>query len=150
MDIPKSIPPKFYKKYEEAASLIIPFCEEHLDKEYEELCIRALQKLCRKRTEPISSGRSNTWAAGIVYAVMLANGVSGNNASRIMSDRRYHLDSATVSTAFGVSKGGMAEKAKTVKDELRLTHENEEWIVESCRDGVHAMKVMRSMLSRRR
>lgn len=150
MDIPRSIPPQFHKKYEEAASMIIPFCLEYLDKEYEELCIRALQKLCRKRTEPMACGRSNTWAAGIVFAITQANGVTGNSAIRIACDRRYHLDSAGISGAFGVSKGGMTEKAKSVKAELKITPENEEWIVEFSRNSVHAMKMMRSMLSKRR
>ena len=150
MEIPKSIPPQFHKKYEETASLIIPFCTNHLDAEYAELCMRALQKLCRKRTEPMASGRSNMWAAGIVYAITQTNGVSGNRARFITSDRRFHLDAATIAATFGVSKGGMAEKAKTVKAELRISDSNEEWFISSSRDSVHALKTMRSMLSRRR
>ena len=148
MDIPKSIPPQYHKKYEEAASLIIPFCQEHLNEEYEELCIHALQKLCRKRTEPMSTGRANTQAAGIVYAITQNCGIVGNSARQITSDRRFHLSAATIGTTFGVSKGGAAEKAKLIKKELNITETNEEWFAPSERDGVRAVKDFKKLMSR--
>lgn len=150
MNIPKSIPPQFQEKYEEAASMIIPFCTNYLDKEYEELCIRALQKLCRKKSEPMSSGRINMWGAGIVYAITQNNGVSGNKTSSLTSDSRFHLDAASIASAFGVSKSGMAEKANIVKSQLGISPSNEEWFISSSRDSVQAMKMMRSMMSRKR
>lgn len=64
-----NIPKEMQKIYEEISKLLIEYSEEYLNKEYEELCLHALEKLCRKRPSPLKSGRSNTWAAGIVYAI---------------------------------------------------------------------------------
>ena len=65
MNVPKEMMPI----YKEIAALLTTYCDEYLSKEYEALCLHALEKLCRKRPSPLKSGRTNTWAAGIVYAV---------------------------------------------------------------------------------
>ena len=90
------------------------------------------------------------WGAGIVYAITQNNGVSGNKTSSLTSDSRFHLDAASIASAFGVSKSGMAEKANIVKSQLGISPSNEEWFISSSRESVQAMKVMRSMLSRKR
>ena len=41
------IPEPLKAKYENIAGMIDAFCEEHLDGDYQYLCIHALQKLCR-------------------------------------------------------------------------------------------------------
>lgn len=97
----------------------------------------------------MASGRSNMWAAGIVYAITQTNGVS-RNRSGFIRDVRFHLDSAVIAAEFGVSKSGMTEKAKAVREELRISDSNEEWFVLSNRDSVYALKTMRGMMSRRR
>lgn len=61
------IPKEMQETYEEISKILIDYSVEYLSKEYEELCLQALEKLCRKRPSPLKSGRSNTWAAGIVY-----------------------------------------------------------------------------------
>lgn len=61
------IPKEMQETYEKVSKLLVDYSAEYLSKEYEELCLHALEKLCRKRLSPLKSGRSNTWAAGIVY-----------------------------------------------------------------------------------
>ena len=65
MAVPKAMRPK----YDEIAPLIIGFCDKKLNEEYKAICLRLLEKLCRKRPAPLLSGRARTWAAGIVYAI---------------------------------------------------------------------------------
>ena len=57
----------------EVAGIIEDFCDEKLNAEYKELCLKALAKLCRKRPSPIATGKARTWACGIVYAIGSAN-----------------------------------------------------------------------------
>lgn len=44
-----NIPKEMQKTYEEISKLLIDYSTEYLSKEYEELCLHALEKLCRKR-----------------------------------------------------------------------------------------------------
>lgn len=83
-----------------------------LDDEYKELCIQAPQKLCRKKAEPISTGRNNMWAAGIVYAIAQNCNLMGNR-DFFMSIPAFHLSADDVSSYFGVSKGGHVRKSES-------------------------------------
>ena len=64
-DVPKAMS----AKYMEVAEIIEAFCDEKMNAEYKELCLKALAKLCRKRPSPLASGKARTWACGIVYAI---------------------------------------------------------------------------------
>ena len=44
-----SVPKAMQGKYDEIAAILIPYCDEHLNDEYKDLCLHALEKLCRKR-----------------------------------------------------------------------------------------------------
>lgn len=48
------------KTYKEISKLLIDYSREYLRKEYEELCLHALEKLCRKRPSQLKSGQINT------------------------------------------------------------------------------------------
>ena len=125
-----NIPENYKKKYADIAPLIAGFCTEYLDEEYSELCVRALQKLCRKRTEPMASGRNNMWAAGIVYVIVQNAGLVGKK-DMLMGVPKYKLSADTVASFFGVSKGGMSEKAKGIRKELAISPTKDEWLVPS-------------------
>jgi hypothetical protein len=56
-------------KYDEIVALTDQFCQQHLNEEYRDLCRRMVAKLCRKRPSPVATGKTNTWACGIVYSV---------------------------------------------------------------------------------
>ena len=53
--------------------LAVAFCNEHLDDECAELCTKLVQKLGRKRTCPLQSGRLEIWAAAAVYTICSIN-----------------------------------------------------------------------------
>ena len=44
-------------------------CSEHLNEEYAALSRKAAAMLARERPSPLLSGKVETWAAAIVYAV---------------------------------------------------------------------------------
>ena len=124
------IPEKYKKKYAEIESMIKGFCMEYLDEEYFVLCIHALRKLCRKRTDPMASGRNNMWAAGIVYAIVKNAGLVGKR-DLFMGMPKYSVSADIVASFFGVSKGGMSEKEKGIRKELVITPTKDEWLVSS-------------------
>ena len=53
-----NVPKEMRETYEKISKLLIEYSEKYLNKEYEELCLHALEKLCRKRPSPLKSGRS--------------------------------------------------------------------------------------------
>lgn len=53
--------------------LATAFCKEHLDDECAELCTKLVQKLGRKRSCPLQSGRVEIWAAASVYTICSIN-----------------------------------------------------------------------------
>ncbi len=91
-----NVPKEMRETYEVISKLLIKYSEEYLNKEYEELCLHALEKLCRKRPSPLKSGRSNTWAAGIVYAI-------GSNNFIFDKSQPIHMTAKELVTPFGVA-----------------------------------------------
>jgi hypothetical protein len=63
------VPAALQGKYDEIVALTDQFCQQHLNEEYRDLCRRMVAKLCRKRPSPVATGKTNTWACGIVYSV---------------------------------------------------------------------------------
>ena len=129
------IPEPLKAKYENIAGMIDAFCEEHLDGDYQYLCIHALQKLCRKKDSPMYKGRDNTWAAGIVYAIAQVTELVGNQRDLLRWRPKYEISAAQVAAAFGVSSGAMQGKAKEIREVLNITKQQEEWMTPEWRDN---------------
>lgn len=146
VDVPGNIPEKYQDKYAEIAEDIVLFCEEHLDSEFSELCIHALQKLCRKKTDPMASGRNNMWTAGIIYAIAQNCNVIGNNGKMLIGRPRYRLKADDICAEFGVSKGGVSEKAKAIRKELSITQNKNEWLIPSMHDANNVRKDLERLL----
>ena len=77
-----SVPKTMQTTYDELSAIIEPYCDEYLNDEYKTLCLHALEKLCRKRPSPLTSGRARTWAAGIIYAVAQNNFIFDKNPQK--------------------------------------------------------------------
>jgi Domain of unknown function (DUF6398) len=90
-------------------------CLEHLDQEYADLCRRVVGKLGRKQSSPLTRGAPGIWAAGIVYAVGQLNFVFDPTQTP-------HATADQLSEWFGVQKTTMANKARLVRDTLKLSH----------------------------
>ncbi|MDV6345143.1 DUF6398 domain-containing protein [Nitrosomonas sp. Is37] len=63
----EQIPATLQERYDEITGLTNQFCQQHLNEQYRDLCRRMAVKLCHKRPSPIATGKTNTWACGIVY-----------------------------------------------------------------------------------
>ena len=67
------VPAALQSQYDEIVALTDPFCQRHLNEEYRDLCRRMAATLCRKRPSPVATGKTRTWACGIVYSVGRVN-----------------------------------------------------------------------------
>ena len=114
------VPKAMSARYTEVAEIIEKFCDEKLNDEYKDICLRALAKLCRKRPSPISSGKANTWACGIVYAI-------GSHNLLFQKSKPIHMTATQLCDGFSLSKNTAAGKAAEIKDLLDLSYLNIEF-----------------------
>ena len=95
--------------------MAVAFCHEHLDEECAELCTKLVQKLGRKRTCPLQSGRLEIWAAAAVYTICSVNFM-------FSKDSRLSTSSYEIAEYFGASGSTIAQKSRVIKDLLKISN----------------------------
>ncbi len=135
-DKPLRIPAPLRHHVEQLFKFTDPFCGEHLDAEYAELIRKLIAKLSRKRPSPLVRGDLRIWAAAAIYAVGSVN---------FLFDRaqRPHLTGADLSALTGVPKSTIANKARLIRDVLRIGQLDPEF----CRRELLASNPMSWMIS---
>lgn len=96
-----------------AIELAVAFCNEYLDGECAELCTKLIQKLGRKRSCPLQSGRIEIWAAASVYTICSINFMFSKSS-------RLNTSSSEIAEHFGASGSTIAQKSRTIKDLLKI------------------------------
>jgi hypothetical protein len=130
------VPQKMREKFEAIVAVTDAVCREHLNAEFSQLARQATAALCRKRPSPLASGRTNSWACGIVYALGFVN---------FMFDRsqEYYVSAADLCAAFGVAKSTGYAKSKVVRDTLNMVQMDPNWYLPSKMDeNVMAWMIM--------
>jgi hypothetical protein len=96
------------------------FCDEYLDDEYKQLCEKLILKMERKRQPPFLSGRGNTWAASIIYALGQIN---------FLFDRSFepYVSADDIADYFGVSKSTVGQKVKQIRDMFKMNYWDKEF-----------------------
>lgn len=72
-DPAERVPAALQGHYDMVVALTDAFCQQHLTDEYRDLCRRLTAKLARKRPSPLLTGKPQTWACGIAYALGRVN-----------------------------------------------------------------------------
>lgn len=106
--------------YNRLTSLTDCFCEEHLNGDYAELARHAIAALCRKRTNPLPSGRANSWACGVLYAIGKVNFLFDK-------DSNQNVRTADLCAYFNIAARTGKNKAKQVSEALRMEKYGFEW-----------------------
>jgi hypothetical protein len=130
------IPAALRHDVEQILKLTDPFCAEHLDAEYGELVRKLVANLARKRPSPLARGDLRIWGAAAIYTVGSVN---------FLFDRtqRPHLTGDDLSDLTGVPKSTLANKAKLIRDVLRIGQMEPEF----CRRELLASNPMAWMIS---
>ena len=95
--------------------LAVAFCNEHLDEECAKLCTKLVQKLGRKRSCPLQSGRVEIWAAASVYTICSINFMFSKSS-------RLNTSSSEIAEHFGASGSTIAQKSRVIKDLLKISN----------------------------
>jgi len=121
--IPQAVRPAYY----EIMGLTDAFCREHLNAEYGALCQKLAGILARKRPSPLTSGKPESWACGIVRVVGWVNFLSDPSQPGYM--RMSDIDQG-----FGVSEATGSAKSKAIRSLLRIDPLDPEWTLPSRMD----------------
>jgi hypothetical protein len=83
--------------------------------------------LSRKRPSPLESGRTRSWAAGIVYALGRVNFLSDDSRER-------HMTMSDLCEKIGVSQCNASTKSREIWKRLDLMQLHPDWCVPSMLD----------------
>ena len=122
-----NVPKAMSSRYMEIAAIVESFCDEKLNDDYKELCLRALQKLCRKRPSPLATGKVRTWACGIVYAI-------GSNNYIFDKSQPVNMTATEIAEWFGLSKSTAGNKASEINNLLDISYFNTEFLLKEIID----------------
>jgi len=100
------------------------FSAEYLNEEYAEQARYVTAALCRKKPSPLTSGRTSSWACGVIYALGFVNFLFDQT-------EEPHISATELCNGFGVSKGTGYSKSKVVKDALGMERADPEWYLPS-------------------
>src|SRR5262249_11396249 len=117
-----SIPAAARAAYDAIVALTDAFCQEHLNDEYRTLCRKLAGVLARKRPSPLMSGKAATWACGIVRTIGWVNFLHDRS-------RTPHLKLTAIDKAFGVAESTGQGKSKAIRDLLKISQFDFEWML---------------------
>jgi hypothetical protein len=110
---PPKVPTAVKPIFDDIVSITELFCQQHLDAEYAELCVKLAAKLARKRPSPLLRGDRRIWAAGIVYAIGRVNFLADPT-------QKPHLRTDELADLLGVKQTTMTNKGRLIADTLRI------------------------------
>jgi hypothetical protein len=115
-----AIPETVRPAHDAIVALTDRFCRDRLNDEYAALCRRLVGELARQRPSPITRGKPEGWAAGVVRAAGRVN---------FLDDpaQTPHLKMAEIDRAFGVSLATAQAKARAIGDLLELSPFHPDW-----------------------
>ena len=121
------VPAALQGKFDEIVTLTEDFCQQHLSEEYAELCQRMAATLCRKRPSPITTGKVNTSACGIVYSLARINFLFDKSQSP-------HMRADDLCSHFGLSPKTGSAKSTAIMDLLNSGQMDPKWTLPSLLD----------------
>ena len=108
------------ERQQKIIELVRDFCAKKLNEEYFELSERLVQKLGRKRSQPLATGQLQIWAAAVIHALGTINFLFDKSAEPYVS-----IDE--INNYFGTNKTTTGSKSKQIRDLLKLDRWDKEF-----------------------
>jgi Domain of unknown function (DUF6398) len=121
------VPEPMRDKFASLSAKTDAFCKQYLNDEYAQLCRSLIAALCRKRPSPLSKGKEEVWAAGIIQALGTVN---------FLFDKSQDLycSSANIAGFFNVGMSTAQGKSSLIRDMFDMSHFSVEWMLPSKMD----------------
>jgi hypothetical protein len=120
----ESIPSSVEPAYSAIVNLTDTVCNQYLNSEYATLSRRLAATLARKRPSPIMRGKPEIWACAIIYALGTVNFLFDKSQDP-------HMRADELCAVFGVSQSSGANKAKLIRDMLKMYQLDPNWCLPS-------------------
>ncbi|MBN2433200.1 MAG: hypothetical protein JXQ27_17150 [Acidobacteria bacterium] len=121
---PESVPGSVAPFYSAIVNLTDAVCNQHLNSEYAELSRRLAATLARKRPSPIIRGKPEIWACAIIYALGTVNFLFDKSQTP-------HMRADELCAGLGVNQSSGANKAKVIRDMLKMYPLDPNWCLPS-------------------
>lgn len=118
------VPAQTRPVYDTIVSLTDQFCTAHLTHEYQLLCRKLAGVLARKRPSPLTRGKPEAWASGIVRTIGWVNFLGD-------SSQKPHMKMVDIDKKLGVCEATGSAKSKTIRDMLKVSPLDPEWSLRS-------------------
>ncbi len=118
------IPREIRERYEAVIGITDGFCREYLNEEYANLCRKMAVVLSRKRPSLLESGRTRSWAAGIIYVLGRVNFLSDDS-------REPYMKLSDLCEKTGVSQSNASNKSREIWYRLDLMQLHPDWCLPS-------------------
>jgi hypothetical protein len=112
------------RAHDEIVGMIDAFCREYLDDEYGVLCRKLAGVLARKRPSPLTRGKPQSWASGIVRVVGWVNFLGDPS-------QPHHMKMSDIDERFGVSEATGSAKSMAIRKLLKIRPFDPEWTLPS-------------------
>jgi hypothetical protein len=101
------------QKNEQIKKSVSDYCNKHLDEAYLKICTKVHQDLLKKDKKKFARGKSEIWAASVIWAV------GGEN---FLSDKSFepYATLSDVCTFFNVNSSTVGQKSRKIKDILDI------------------------------
>ena len=96
------------------------FCQAHLNEEYEQLCVKLIAKMSRKKQVPFISGKMEIWAASIIHALGKINFLFGKTTKPFTSVK-------TICDFFNIVQSTTTEKSRWIQKTFKLSYYDAEF-----------------------
>ena len=110
----------YMKREEKIIELVSSFCDDELNDEYKELCVKLVGKLGRKRNSPLKRGKVEIWASAVVYAIGQINFLFDKASEP-------YATPDDICSYFNTKKSTVSNKAHEIREMCDLGHFDEEF-----------------------
>ena len=117
---PKATQEKARRAHDEIVRLTDAFCREHLDDEYGALCRTLAGVLARKRPSPLTRGKPESWASGIVRVIGWVNFLGDPS-------QPHHMKMTEIDKALRVSEATGSAKSMAIRNLLGIRRLDPQW-----------------------
>ena len=100
---------KIKQKEEQLIQLVSKFCQDMLDREYEDLAVKLVEKMGRKHDVPFKRGKLDIWASAVIYALAQVN---------FLFDKSFepYISADDICNYYNTKKSTVSDKARRIRE----------------------------------
>jgi hypothetical protein len=124
----RRVPAKLRDRFREIVALTDRYCAAHLNDEFRDLCRACTADACAAGV-PVATGKAAGWAAGVLFSVGYANFLTSD------PNQPFHMSPDDMAKRAGVSVATMHNKAKAIRDALKIDRFDPRYTVQQLREN---------------